>query len=290
MLALGYYLFLSKEQKGLRKKKFTLLTSKSSTSTLSRDKMLFRKSIKKESSLEKTAGVGFWFPSQLVKDTTSATSLIILFESGGRVYNCIQDSKISPVAMTRNLLLWVLTDTTAALSVFTLQNPVWVYPGQVAVLPISLQFANSAWEFYHVKWEFVTGNRPILVYMVDSCTRLRESQERTCQHSMDLAELYHQRATLSFHNASLVLQGVQPKDAGVYRVTVRGLDVSAVATVNLTVMEDLSRRAKGNGNCLVPNSTPLGVVFLAFCLLEWFWRESINLPCRSPFQCTSKNG
>ncbi|CAM5105203.1 unnamed protein product [Natator depressus] len=176
--------------------------------------------------------------------------------------------------MTRILLLWALVGTTAALSVFALQNPVCVSPGQAAVLPISLQFANSAWEFYHVKWDFMTGNRPLLVYMVDSCASSLESQERTCQHSLERADFYHQRATLCFHNASLVLLGVQPEDAGTYRVTVRSLDVSADATVNLTVVEDFSGgRAKGKGNCMMSSSTQLGVAFLAFCLLERLVRE-----------------
>ncbi|XP_065419225.1 uncharacterized protein LOC122172400 isoform X1 [Chrysemys picta bellii] len=193
--------------------------------------------------------------------------------------------------MTRILLLWALIDTTAALSVFTLQNGVWVSPGQAAVLPISLQFTNSAWEFYHVKWYFMTGNRPILVYMVDSCTSSLESQERTCQHSMELADFYQQRATLCFHNASLVLLGVQPEDAGMYRVIVRGLDVSADATVNLTVVEDLSGgRAKGKGNCMMSSATQLGVAFLAFCLLERLVRESVNMPSSDSFQYASKNG
>ncbi|TFJ96195.1 plexin-B3 [Platysternon megacephalum] len=85
----------------------------------------------------------------------------------------------------------------------------------------------------------MTGNRPILVYMVDSCTSSLESQERTCQHSMKLVDFYHQQATLCFHNASLVLLGVQPEDSETYQVIVQSLDVSADATVNLTVVEVL---------------------------------------------------
>ncbi|XP_043383526.1 uncharacterized protein LOC119567475 isoform X1 [Chelonia mydas] len=133
------------------------------------------------------------------------------------------------------LLLWAFTDASAALSVISLQNPVRVFSGQTAVLPVSLQFQNPAWEFYHVKWDFITGKRPVLVYMVDSCTGAPGSRERTCQHSLEQTGLYQQRANISFENASLVLKAVQPEDAGMYRVTVRSLDVSGTALVNLTV-------------------------------------------------------
>ncbi|CAM2101432.1 unnamed protein product [Caretta caretta] len=133
------------------------------------------------------------------------------------------------------LLLWAFTDASAALSVISLQNPVRVFSGQTAVLPVSLQFQNPAWEFYHVKWDFITGKRPVLVCMVDSCTGAPGSRERTCQHSLEQAGLYQQRANISFENASLVLKAVQPEDAGMYRITVRSLDVSGTALVNLTV-------------------------------------------------------
>ncbi|KAM9119332.1 uncharacterized protein ACDP82_015776 isoform 2-T4 [Pangshura tecta] len=138
-------------------------------------------------------------------------------------------------AMIGMLLLWAFTDTSAALSVISLQNPVRVFSGQTAVLPISLQFQNPAWEFYHVKWDFITGNRPVLVYMVDHCTGAPGSWERTCQHSLEQAGFYQQRVNVSFKSASLVLKGVQPEDAGTYRITVRSLDVSGTALVNLTV-------------------------------------------------------
>ncbi|XP_075770321.1 uncharacterized protein LOC106732829 isoform X3 [Pelodiscus sinensis] len=134
------------------------------------------------------------------------------------------------------LLLCMCIDT-SALSVISSLNPVRVSPSQTAVLPISLRFHNSAWEFYHVKWQFVTGNRPILVYMADKCIAAPGSQERTCQHNLELAGFYQQRANISFEkeNVSLVLRAVQPDDAGTYRVTVRSLDVSDTALVNLIV-------------------------------------------------------
>ncbi|KAG6923558.1 hypothetical protein G0U57_020175 [Chelydra serpentina] len=138
-------------------------------------------------------------------------------------------------AMIGMLLLWAFTDASAALSVISSQNPVRVFSGQTAVLPISIRFQNPAWEFYHVKWDFITGNRPVLVYMVDSCTGAPGSQEHTCQHSLEQAGFYQQRANVSFENASLVLKAVQPEDAGTYQITVRSLDVSSTALVNLTV-------------------------------------------------------
>ncbi|TFJ96193.1 peptide chain release factor 1 [Platysternon megacephalum] len=138
-------------------------------------------------------------------------------------------------AMIGMLLLWVFTDASAALSVISLQNPVRVFSGQTAVLPISLRFQNPAWEFYHVKWDFITGNRPVLVYMVDNCSGAPGSRERTCQHSLEQAGFYQQRVNVSFESASLVLKAVQPEDAGTYRIMVRSLDVSSTVLVNLTV-------------------------------------------------------
>ncbi|KAM9119335.1 uncharacterized protein ACDP82_015776 isoform 5-T7 [Pangshura tecta] len=192
-------------------------------------------------------------------------------------------------AMIGMLLLWAFTDTSAALSVISLQNPVRVFSGQTAVLPISLQFQNPAWEFYHVKWDFITGNRPVLVYMVDHCTGAPGSWERTCQHSLEQAGFYQQRVNVSFKSASLVLKGVQPEDAGTYRITVRSLDVSGTALVNLTVEGALPAlsiitpknpvRAITNQTALLPFSFQSLNSAWEFIYIKWeFIRGIGNLP------------
>ncbi|XP_075770330.1 uncharacterized protein LOC106732829 isoform X6 [Pelodiscus sinensis] len=170
------------------------------------------------------------------------------------------------------LLLCMCIDT-SALSVISSLNPVRVSPSQTAVLPISLRFHNSAWEFYHVKWQFVTGNRPILVYMADKCIAAPGSQERTCQHNLELAGFYQQRANISFEkeNVSLVLRAVQPDDAGTYRVTVRSLDVSDTALVNLIVEGNFARKSFRNINII-----RLVFAFLVLCILALILGEHVH--------------
>ncbi|XP_044837697.1 uncharacterized protein LOC123345107 isoform X1 [Mauremys mutica] len=188
-------------------------------------------------------------------------------------------------AMIGMLLLWAFTDASVALSIISLQNPVRVFSGQTAVLPISLQFQNPAWEFYHVKWDFITGNRPVLVYMVDHCTGAPGSRERTCQHSLEQAGFYQQRANVSFESASLVLKGVQPEDAGTYQITVRSLDVSGTALVNLTV------EGKFAWKSLSPINT-IRMVFacLVLCILALIVREYIHASGSNIAQCEETLG
>lgn len=72
--------------------------------------------------------------------------------------------------------------------------------------------------------------------MVDNCRGAPGTQERTCHHSTELHEVYQQRANIS-QEASLVLKNVQPEDAGMYQITVQGLDVLGAARVTLIVEE-----------------------------------------------------
>ncbi|CAM4561555.1 unnamed protein product [Lepidochelys kempii] len=183
-------------------------------------------------------------------------------------------------AMIGMLLLWAFTDASATLSVISLQNPVRVFSGQTAVLPISLQFQNPAWEFYHVKWDFITGKRPVLVCMVDSCTGAPGSRERTCQHSLEQTGLYQQRANISFENASLVLKAVQPEDAGMYRITVRSLDVSGTALVNLTVEGEVAWKSLSTINSLRMVFACLVLFILALAVGEYIHASGSNFTQR----------
>ena len=120
----------------------------------------------------------------------------------------------------------------ATIAVAPLQNPVWVSPGDKAVLPVSLQLLNPTWDFYHLKWSFLTGDRPVLVYTMERCNQTLAMSGQQCQHRMEVGDFYKPRANISY-NASLVLQDARPDDAGVYQLTVQGLDETHTTQVTL---------------------------------------------------------
>ncbi|XP_065420257.1 uncharacterized protein LOC135974915 [Chrysemys picta bellii] len=131
------------------------------------------------------------------------------------------------------------TDASSTLSVIPPGSPVHVIADQTAVLPISIQFHKQDWEFFHLKWEFVSGKCPILVLRVHQCTNaIGEWGKRGCEHSMEVTPSYQKRVDVSLQNPSLVIQEVKAKDAGRYRVTLRtNMVPKATAELSLTVTD-----------------------------------------------------
>ncbi|XP_025049995.1 uncharacterized protein LOC112548437 isoform X2 [Alligator sinensis] len=180
------------------------------------------------------------------------------------------------MAMIKVVLFWTLVAASAAFSILPQQNPVQVFVHDTALLLVSIHFENPAWEYYHVKWVFLTKNHPILVYVVDNCRGAPGTQERTCHHSTELHEVYQQRASIS-QEASLVLKNVQPEDAGMYQITVQGLDVLGTAQVTLIVEE--SRQdvipAVGKEGLSVTTIVRLVLAFLVLCVLGLIVGENV---------------
>ncbi|XP_075382168.1 uncharacterized protein LOC142421379 isoform X2 [Mycteria americana] len=127
----------------------------------------------------------------------------------------------------------------ATISIAPLQNPVWVSPGDKAVLPVSLRLLNPTWDFYHLKWSFLTGDRPVLLYTMERCNQTLATSGQQCQDRMEVGDVYEPRANISY-NASLVLQDARPDDAGVYQLTVQGLDVARTVQVTLILQGTFS--------------------------------------------------
>ncbi|KAM9119345.1 uncharacterized protein ACDP82_015782 isoform 2-T2 [Pangshura tecta] len=151
------------------------------------------------------------------------------------------------------------------------ENPVHAIANQTAVLPVSLRFSTPPGEFFHLKWDFLSGHRPVLAYVLTKCSGgALEWWQRSCQRSVRVAEEYQQQANVSLQSGSLVIQCVQPADAGTYRITVRGLDVFVTAEVNLTVTGAAPTNSGGMNGArfsLVPNTVRLGLAGLVLCVL-----------------------
>ncbi|XP_034613426.1 uncharacterized protein LOC117870401 [Trachemys scripta elegans] len=181
------------------------------------------------------------------------------------------------------LLFSAFMGTSSTLFIATPENPVHAITNQTAVLPVSLRFSTPPGDFFHLKWDFLSGNRPVLAYVMSKCKgSAHEWWQRSCQRSVKVAKEYQQQANVSLQSGSLVIQRVQPTDAGTYRITVRGLDVFVMAEVNLTVTEAAaptnSGRVNGARFSLVPNAIRLGLAGLVLCLLGLIVGEAVYKP------------
>ncbi|XP_050776871.1 uncharacterized protein LOC127033109 [Gopherus flavomarginatus] len=164
-----------------------------------------------------------------------------------------------------------------------LENPVHAIANQTAILPVSLQFSTPLGEFFHLKWDFLSGHRPVLAYVLTKCSgSAPEWGRRSCQRSVKVAEEYQQQANVSLQSGSLVIQRVQPADAGTYQITVRGLDVFVMAEVNLTVTGAAAPANTGRVNrarfSCVPNTIRLGLAILVLCVLGLIVGEAVYKP------------
>ncbi|KAG6920527.1 hypothetical protein G0U57_017340, partial [Chelydra serpentina] len=171
----------------------------------------------------------------------------------------------------------------STLFIATPENPVHAITNQTAVLPVSLRFSTPPGEFFHLKWDFLSGDRPVLAYVMSKCKgSTPEWWQRSCQRSVKVVKEYQQQANVSLQSGSLEIQRVQPTDAGTYRITVQGLDVHVMAEVNLTVTEAAaptnSGRVNGARFSLVPNAVRLGLAGLVLCLLGLIVGEAVYKP------------
>ncbi|XP_069630212.1 uncharacterized protein [Haliaeetus albicilla] len=137
------------------------------------------------------------------------------------------------------VIFLAFTGAVTTISIAPLQNPVWVSPGEKAILPVSLQLLNPTWDFYHIKWSFLTGDRPVLIYTMERCNQTLAASGQQCQQRMEVGDFYNSRANISY-NTSLVLQDTRPDDAGVYQLTVQGLDVAHTMQVTLILQGTFS--------------------------------------------------
>nr|XP_032643793.1 uncharacterized protein LOC116829198 isoform X2 [Chelonoidis abingdonii] len=180
------------------------------------------------------------------------------------------------------LLFFAFMGASSTLLLAILENPVHAIANQTAVLPISLRFSIPLGEFFHLKWDFLSGHRPILAYVLTKCSgSAPEWGRRSCQRSVKVAEEYQQQANVSLQSGSLVIQRVQPADAGTYRITVRGLDVFVTAEVNLTVTGAAptnTGRVNRARFSLVPNTIRLGLAVLVLCVLGLIVGEAVYKP------------
>ncbi|XP_049648798.1 uncharacterized protein LOC126034921 isoform X4 [Accipiter gentilis] len=142
-------------------------------------------------------------------------------------------------AMRGAVIFLAFMGAVTTISIAPLQNPVWVSPGEKAILPISLQLLNPTWDFYHIKWSFLTGDRPVLIYTMERCNQTLAASGQQCQQRMEVGDFYSSRANISY-NTSLVLQDTQPDDAGVYQLTVQGLDVAHTTQITLILQGTFS--------------------------------------------------
>ncbi|XP_074990790.1 uncharacterized protein LOC142074179 isoform X1 [Calonectris borealis] len=142
-------------------------------------------------------------------------------------------------AMRGAVVFFIFVGAVATISVVPQQNPVWVSPGDKAILSVSLQLLNSTWDFYHLKWSFLTGDRIVLIYTMEKRNQTLTTSRQQCQHRMEVGDFYKQRASISC-NASLVLQDIQPDDVGVYQLTMQRLDVEHTMQVTLILQGTFS--------------------------------------------------
>ncbi|XP_038227727.1 uncharacterized protein LOC119842952 isoform X2 [Dermochelys coriacea] len=181
------------------------------------------------------------------------------------------------------LLFSAFMGASSTLLIVTLENPVHAITNQTAVLPISLRFSTPPGKFFHFKWDFLSGDRPVLAYVLSKCNgSAPEEWQHSCQRSVKVAKEYQQQANVSLQSGSLVIQCVQPTDTGTYRITVQGLDVFVKAEVNLTVTEAAaptnSGRVNGARCSLVLNAVRLGLAGLVLCVLGLIVGEAVYKP------------
>ncbi|XP_072704115.1 uncharacterized protein [Ciconia boyciana] len=74
---------------------------------------------------------------------------------------------------------------------------------------------------------------------MERCNQTLATSGQQCQRRMEVGDFYEPRANISY-NASLVLQDARPDDAGVYQLTVQGLDVARTIQVTLILQGTFS--------------------------------------------------
>ncbi|XP_072844521.2 uncharacterized protein LOC140703999 [Pogona vitticeps] len=156
--------------------------------------------------------------------------------------------------MIGKVLLWALIGSCTSVTVITPQTRVWVYSGKTAVLPVLIQFQNPKWEYFHVRWEFLTQNCPVLFYVVNCSTPPPGSQKRTCDHQMEMEGRFSGRVNIS-RDVSLELRDANPEDAGIYEVTIYALDESGRGQVELVFMEGTTKDLRF---MVTKNHSPVG--------------------------------
>ncbi|XP_034954675.1 uncharacterized protein LOC118076168 [Zootoca vivipara] len=133
---------------------------------------------------------------------------------------------------------WAFLGMASAVPISSVHS--WV--NETVQLPFSLQPPSPPWEFLHITWNFITGNRNalILAYLLDKCngTALKW-WEKECYINKQVAEMYRQRADV-LKNGTLVLYRVGLHDTGMYRTTIITMDFRRHATVNLKVTEGMT--------------------------------------------------
>ncbi|XP_032997817.1 uncharacterized protein LOC117042379 [Lacerta agilis] len=137
---------------------------------------------------------------------------------------------------------WAFSGMTSAVPISSAHSWVNATINQTVQLPFSLQPPSPSWEFLHITWDFIAGNRnvPVLAYIVDNCSGTAlKWWGKECRTNKLVAEMYQQRADV-LKNGTLVLHRVGLHDAGVYLATIKSTDLRLHATVNLTVTEGMT--------------------------------------------------
>nr|XP_028573406.1 uncharacterized protein LOC114590948 [Podarcis muralis] len=134
---------------------------------------------------------------------------------------------------------WAFSGMASAVPISSAHSWVNATINQTVQLPFSLQPPSPSWEFLHITWTFIAGNRNVLIlaYIVDNCSGTAlKWWGKECNTNKLVDEMYQQRADV-LKNGTLVLHRVGLHDAGMYRATIKSLDLRLHATVNLTVTE-----------------------------------------------------
>ncbi|KAH1183156.1 uncharacterized protein LOC123346147 isoform X2 [Mauremys mutica] len=131
-------------------------------------------------------------------------------------------------------LLWVFVGRCSPLSLAVPAAPVAVVPGGTALLPAALRLPAPPPPFFQVRWRFLATGRLVLLLAAQDCSGAAPWR-RSCRLALEHGRGYESRAGLGPREAALLLRDAGPEDAGTYRVSLLGLDVTASAEVNLTL-------------------------------------------------------
>ncbi|XP_073166358.1 uncharacterized protein [Lepidochelys kempii] len=113
-------------------------------------------------------------------------------------------------------------------------GPVAALPGGPALLPAALRLPAPPPPVFQVRWRFQPTGRLVLLLAARGCGGAAPWR-LSCRLALERGRGYEGRAGLGPREASLLLRDARPEDAGIYRVSLLGLDVLAVAEVNLTL-------------------------------------------------------
>ncbi|CAM4561675.1 unnamed protein product [Lepidochelys kempii] len=131
-------------------------------------------------------------------------------------------------------LLWVFVGGCSPLSLAVPAGPVAALPGGPALLPAALRLPAPPPPVFQVRWRFQPTGRLVLLLAARGCGGAAPWR-LSCRLALERGRGYEGRAGLGPREASLLLRDARPEDAGIYRVSLLGLDVLAVAEVNLTL-------------------------------------------------------